>query len=89
MNDSESEAITIAADLAAAPPAPLTLAKRVRAAGDFISQAIAVAFIAALGTVTALAVVVVVTLLAPLFFALFVRALRQHDRRLPLARATA
>ncbi|WP_041448224.1 hypothetical protein [Anaeromyxobacter sp. Fw109-5] len=89
MNDSESEALSIAAEIAAVPPAPATVARRIRAVGDFLSQAIAVAFITALGAVTALAAVVVVTALAPLFFVLFVRAMRQHDRRLPVARAAA
>ena len=46
------------------------------------------AFVVALGAVTALAAVVVVTLLAPLFLALFARALRRLDRgRFARARA--
>lgn len=89
MNDTESEAMTIAADVAAAPVAPLTLGKRIHAVADFLSQAIAVAFVTALGAITALAGIVIVTLFAPVFLVLFVRAMRQHDRRLPLARAAA
>jgi hypothetical protein len=80
MNDSESEALSIAAEIAAAAPAPVTVWRRIQATGDFLSQAVAVAFVVALGAVTALAAVVVVTLLAPLFLALFARALRRLDR---------
>lgn len=87
MNDSESEVLSIATEIAASPPAPVTVWRRIQATGDFISQAVAVAFIVALGAVTALATAVVATILAPLFLALFVRALRQHDRS-RFARAT-
>jgi ABC-type Mn2+/Zn2+ transport system permease subunit len=80
MNDSESEALSIAAEIAAAAPAPVTVWRRIQATGDSLSQAVAVAFVVALGAVTALAAVVVVTLLAPLFLALFARALRRLDR---------
>jgi hypothetical protein len=80
MNDSESEALSIAAEIAAAAPAPVTVWRRIQATGDFLSQAVAVAFVVALGAVTALVAVVVVTLLAPLFLALFARALRRLDR---------
>jgi hypothetical protein len=80
MNDSESEALSIAAEIAAAAPAPVTVWRRIQATGDFLSQAVAVAFVVALGAVTALAAVVVVTVLAPLFLALFARALRRLDR---------
>lgn len=85
MNDSESEALSIVAEVAA-PPAPITIWRRIQATGDFISHAVAVAFLVALGAVTALAVAVVVTVLAPVALGLFARALRQQDRS-RLARA--
>jgi ABC-type Mn2+/Zn2+ transport system permease subunit len=93
MNDSESEsfeseALSIAAEVVAAAPAPITVWRRVQATGDFISHAVAVAFLVALGAVTALAAAVIVTLLAPLFLGLFARALRQQDR-IRLSRAGA
>lgn len=86
MNDSESEAVTIAAEIAAAPPAPITVWRRIQATGDFLSHAVAVAFFVAIGAVTALAAAVIVTLLAPLFLGIFAHALWQQDRS-RLARA--
>jgi ABC-type Mn2+/Zn2+ transport system permease subunit len=88
MNDSESEALSVVAEVAAAAPAPITIWRRIQATGDFLSHAIAVAFLVAVGAVTALAVTVIVTVLAPLFLGLFARALRQQDR-IRLARAGA
>lgn len=82
----ESEALSVVAEVAAAAPTPITVWRRIQATGDFISHAVAVAFLVALGAVTALAAAVIVTVLAPLFLGLFARALRQQDRS-RLARA--
>ncbi len=86
MSESETEVVTIAAEIQAAPAAPLSIAKRIRAFGDFISQAVAVAFTVALAAVTALAALLAVTLFAPVFLVLFARALRRQEQ-LRLSRA--
>ncbi len=88
MNESETETVTIAAEIAAVPEAPISLARRIRAFGDFISQAVAVAFTVALAAVTALAALLVVTLFAPVFLVLFARSLRRQEQ-LRLSRVAA